>query len=946
ILSNNLVSQSDSIRRHLNIRIPNAKFITNNYNIFCGSFSSLPNSFSYDSTTLALDSSIIDASNFVIGNRTTLKSGKAEIYSRSVSSSIRYNWHLLSSNFFNISGSCDSVIILDTTLSVGMGSQDTFKIKNDFYIKYDWLQFNGGKIVFERPVHMQGDNIYFYQQNDLIFEDNVKVVSTGSCSNNYGILGDPQGSRNRLFISQDTLFLDNMSIQDLEGHGGVFIANSCYDLGNNQDIIFQNNLGKTLYWRGYSGIWHDPQNWSLTSGGPAAGCIPQANDTVIFDIAQNNLCNDLYLNYDFLQPSRAYCNSLIVDSAVNLIAQLPLNIFGDIINHGKKSYFSGLECYPRDTARYNFGQGTLNRLRSYTGVIALESSLKGNYIWMDGGEFLTNGHKIELADEWRASGFGTIKLNIDNSLIFCNNIDWHQISVVDNGSSIFTADLECYQDLSDITVCGLNGDITVWGSINNLTVNSNELKLNVLEVLGEANINVALFESNYNATSYNNVYFQNPGADLIFKPGDTTHFNGDFVAHGNQGFPIELKSKTLGQAVNYSFNNTDTICTDYLIVSDASFFGNSNVYVGANSVNVGNNTNINFSSCSNYATPIDSSYIKDKDTIRTPLTVASTINLANLNLSSYQSELPCCSYYTILDEGDYGTAFDSYWFIQYQADSLVNDTLLINICKYGEVDTCIQLTWIIEGCIIPASNYEIDTLCKGDSIQYGNEWVTEPGFYYSIESQIGSCDSQKVFLVEVHNAFEFNHYLSYCKDSIYTQDTTIIEFLISSAGCDSTNIFHYDVDTINTNMTFNGDTIFAQPGYDFYEWIDCVNQTSFTDSLHYFVPPGVGGTFKVAIDYGNCIDTSECILLGPLNTMEMNKSDFRIYPNPSSGILHVFHEGNSNLKVRVFNSTGNEVLRKMIISGQPLDIQSLPSGLYLINIEGGDESWTNKIIKE
>lgn len=45
---------------------------------------------------------------------------------------------------------------------------------------------------------------------------------------------------------------------------------------------------KTLYWIGGEGNWNSPDNWSLTSNGPAAGTIPDAGTRVVFDPASSS----------------------------------------------------------------------------------------------------------------------------------------------------------------------------------------------------------------------------------------------------------------------------------------------------------------------------------------------------------------------------------------------------------------------------------------------------------------------------------------------------------------------------------------------------------------------------------------------------------------------------------------------------------------------------------
>ena len=57
-------------------------------------------------------------------------------------------------------------------------------------------------------------------------------------------------------------------------------------------LFFQNGhipQRDTYYYTGRNGQWHDPDNWSLSSGGEPAGAIPGKDDHVVFDIHSFNM---------------------------------------------------------------------------------------------------------------------------------------------------------------------------------------------------------------------------------------------------------------------------------------------------------------------------------------------------------------------------------------------------------------------------------------------------------------------------------------------------------------------------------------------------------------------------------------------------------------------------------------------------------------------------------
>jgi hypothetical protein len=90
----------------------------------------------------------------------------------------------------------------------------------------------------------------------------------------------------------------------------------------------------------------------------------------------------------------------------------------------------------------------------------------------------------------------------------------------------------------------------------------------------------------------------------------------------------------------------------------------------------------------------------------------------------------------------------------------------------------------------------------------------------------------------------------------------------------------------------------------------------------------------------NSDDNSESITI--------NNSDLRIYPNPATGVAILECKGNTrNLTVMLTDMNGKVLWRRNNIAQQNLDIpvKDLASGTYLILITGEKETNTLKLIK-
>ncbi len=56
-------------------------------------------------------------------------------------------------------------------------------------------------------------------------------------------------------------------------------------------LTFSHLFAADLYWIGGVGNWTNGNNWSLSLGGAACGCIPGPNDHVILPDVAGNTCN-------------------------------------------------------------------------------------------------------------------------------------------------------------------------------------------------------------------------------------------------------------------------------------------------------------------------------------------------------------------------------------------------------------------------------------------------------------------------------------------------------------------------------------------------------------------------------------------------------------------------------------------------------------------------------
>lgn len=74
-----------------------------------------------------------------------------------------------------------------------------------------------------------------------------------------------------------------------------------------------------------------------------------------------------------------------------------------------------------------------------------------------------------------------------------------------------------------------------------------------------------------------------------------------------------------------------------------------------------------------------------------------------------------------------------------------------------------------------------------------------------------------------------------------------------------------------------------------------------------------------------------------------------MYPNPFSGIVNIQHNSTEDINIKVFDSAGKLVfqnLLKVTATSQAINLQELPTGIYLVNLQSNQINYFTKLIKK
>lgn len=80
-----------------------------------------------------------------------------------------------------------------------------------------------------------------------------------------------------------------------------------------------------------------------------------------------------------------------------------------------------------------------------------------------------------------------------------------------------------------------------------------------------------------------------------------------------------------------------------------------------------------------------------------------------------------------------------------------------------------------------------------------------------------------------------------------------------------------------------------------------------------------------------------------LSLEEFENKDFKIYPNPMQNILHIDSKS-ADFKVEIFDFTGKNIFKST--NAKSVDFGNFSSGIYLIQLQQGEEISTFKVVKQ
>lgn len=192
----------------------------------------------------------------------------------------------------------------------------------------------------------------------------------------------------------------------------------------------------------------------------------------------------------------------------------------------------------------------------------------------------------------------------------------------------------------------------------------------------------------------------------------------------------------------------------------------------------------------------------------------------------------------------------------------------------------------------------------------------------------------------------------------YSSNNTTATHTISGGaanGCDSIIQLNLTIQTVDSTVSRNGNTLNANQSGATYQWLTCKNgKYPITGATGQSFSPLTNGSYAVQISSGKCKATSDCLLFTKVSVDKITDRKFIVsaFPNPIDEVLYIkLNHGtwpsNQPIIAEIFDVTGKQIISKSIQSERTLvNTKTFKRGVYFIQVKVAHKAiYSGKIIK-
>jgi len=164
--------------------------------------------------------------------------------------------------------------------------------------------------------------------------------------------------------------------------------------------------------------------------------------------------------------------------------------------------------------------------------------------------------------------------------------------------------------------------------------------------------------------------------------------------------------------------------------------------------------------------------------------------------------------------------------------------------------------------------------------------------------------------------------------------TTTYTFTPNAGQCAAAATMTVVVNSVNTEVTVQGNTITALATGATYQWLNCATNLPIAGATTASFTAPQNGSYAVTVTRNGCSKISDCISISNLDAEAFIPKAWKIYPNPVSAFLSI--ETTDTAEITITDMTGKLLRRESLRNGvNSIDVSTLSSGIYVIRSAAG-----------
>lgn len=208
-------------------------------------------------------------------------------------------------------------------------------------------------------------------------------------------------------------------------------------------------------------------------------------------------------------------------------------------------------------------------------------------------------------------------------------------------------------------------------------------------------------------------------------------------------------------------------------------------------------------------------------------------------------------------------------------------------------------------------------------------------------------------LIDTYSSITATACTSYNSPSLnynWTETGIYIDTIPNVKGYDSIITIDLTIGSLDKSVTQSNGVLTANESNANYQWTVCNYDSEINGAMSQSYTPIVTGLYGVEISKNGCLTTSACYTVVVTNIDEVSiNNSILLYPNPAIDKLYIdLGTIYTTIKIMIKDLSGRNISSKQFNNkgNIELNIENIPSGLYFIQINAGDDQAIKKFIKK